>query len=337
MLQQPPDVAQLMQALQLQQQQIAQLQQFAAAQQVQPAAAAPPSHRVERPKLPSPPSFDGKGASLDEGESAIRKQLNWYRTPASDELAVAEAFLTGAAYDWWKHLLLASKAAVIDFASLVAALRARFQPVTTAELARLQLSKLAQGKAAVHDYISAFRRLLTPLTSMAEEDRLFAFMRGLRSDIATQLRVHGVKSLELAIEMAARVGTMGEYSSAMAAGPSAHRGNDDASPMDVDAMMLAGIEGLEQESTSSSLATGSSSSAPITHSQFAQLLAVMQERRGGQGRPRQKFDDGRYRHNKLSREEMDAHFAAGTCFECGKAGHQARNCPKKKASGQPPK
>lgn len=190
MLQQPPDVAQLMQALQQQQQQIAQLQQFAAAQQVQLAPAAPASHRVERPKLPSPPSFDGKGALLDEWESAIRKQLNWYRTPASDELAVAEAFLTGAAYDWWKHLLLASKAAVIDFASLVAALRARFQPVTTAELARLQLSKLAQGKAAVHDYISAFRRLLTPLTSMAEEDRLFAFMRGLRSDIATQLRVH---------------------------------------------------------------------------------------------------------------------------------------------------
>ena len=71
--------------------------------------------------------------------------------------------LAGDAWDWWAHL---GAAAPAGWTALVDALRARFQPVTSAETARAKLASLAQGKASVNEYISAFRRLLVAVPTM---------------------------------------------------------------------------------------------------------------------------------------------------------------------------
>src|SRR6185312_15376890 len=78
--------------------------------------------------------------------------------------------------------------------------------------------KLQQGSRHINDYIADFQRLHTLLPTMAEEDALHAFERGLRRDLAEKLRVQGVATLREAIAMAARVGGL------MAAQPSASTG-----------------------------------------------------------------------------------------------------------------
>lgn len=331
-----PDAVALLATVQTQQQQIAQLHQLMQqmqqhiAQQPPPQAPHQGAPRQERPRLPAPPSFDGKGSALDAWEAEIRKQIVWYRTPLADEVSTATAFLSDAAYDWWTHLQSASKGSIVDLTSLVSALRGRFQPVTTAEMARVRISKLTQGKSSINDYVAAFRKLLTSLSTMSEDDRLFNFVRGLKPEIATQIRVQGVKTLEAAIEMASRMGTMGEYGALAAAAAHGRAADGHGDAMDLSVLGLDGIEGLEAESTS---ASSFSSSKGVSLEQFQLLLAAMRDGRrplpGKGANPKSgRFDDGRFRYGELSRAEMDAHYAAGTCFVCGKAGHRANKCKK---------
>ena len=96
--------------------------------------------------------------------------------------------------------------AVSDPTALAAALRARFQPVTASRVAREQLDRLQQGTRSVNEYIADFQRLRTQLPSMAEEDALYAFERGLRRELTEKLRVQGVTTVSDAIALAARVG-----------------------------------------------------------------------------------------------------------------------------------
>jgi hypothetical protein len=211
------DMQALMAHLQQQSAAIASLQAQLAAQAPGAVAAVAPAPfpavaRVERPRLPSPPMFEGKASALDDWETSLSKQFDWYATPDDTQrVSFATAFLSGAAFDWWRHLTPAERSTVSTFTALIAALRGRFQPVTSAHMARAKLHALSQGKATVHEYVAVFRRLTAAVPSMSEDDRLFAFIRGLKPSIATTLQVHGVRALEAAIEMATRVGSIGEF------------------------------------------------------------------------------------------------------------------------------
>ena len=295
--------------------------------------------RVAEPCMAAPPTCDGKAAALDGWIAALERQFAWYgyTTPAHDaqRIRLATSVLVGDAWDWWSNL--ATQPA--SWTGLIDAMRARFQPVTSAETARAKLVTLSQGKSSVNEYISAFRRLLVAVPTMGEDDRLFHLTRGLRPAIATQLRVHGVKSLTAAIEMAARVGSLGELAG-LAPGASSVASSSGSVPMDLDAL---GIEGLEQETA----AEGSSGSSPATEGPstqalLTQLLAAMhmqrrpfKAREGGSPSassslspsPLHRDPNGRLQFGSLSQSQMDAHWTAGTCFHCGKAGHRARKCP----------
>jgi hypothetical protein len=337
--------AQLLQQVQIQQAQIAALSQqaaVAAAAAAQPPPA--PAHLGRRMgpsglKLPTPAPYAGSPTGLDDFVAEMRRQFAYYDFAPKDQVPGIAAFLTGPASDWWTSLSPAAAAGVTDVASFVAALKARFQPVTTADSARATLHSLKQNQLTVNAYIATFRKLMLHLPAMEEGDRIFSFTAGLKPSIAMQLRVHQaqIQTVDQAIEMAARVGSVGEFG-ALAVAKQGNAGSG-STPMELDALGLDDIEGLEKESTASGASSSSSSSgagsAPITRDQFQLLLAAMQDRRESRQRPgkeRPKFDDGRYRHADLSRAEMDAHFAARTCFECGKTGHRAHACPKKKAA-----
>src|SRR4051794_40417253 len=69
---------------------------------------------------------------------------------------------------------------------------------------------LAQGNRGVDAFIADFQRLSAQLPSMAEDDRVFQFARGVRRDIADKLRLDGVATISQAITVAARIGNLTE-------------------------------------------------------------------------------------------------------------------------------
>ena len=310
--------------LQQQAQQMALLQQQMQQPQQQQQQQPLPQRLPPAPRLPPPAAFDGKAASLDAWVADMVQQFEWYGAHGeADRMRFATGFIAGSARDWWTATAVASRPTTWD--GFLAALRKRFQPVTTAETARAKLSTLQQGKASIHDYVIAFRQLLVSVPTMGEDDRLFTFIRGLRPAIATQLRVHGVTTIDAAIDMATRVGSLGEL-----AGLTAPRGaTPAASPVNAEDMMLDNIEGLDAETRDGP----QPASASISQAQFQQLLNAMRTDRSA---------DRKYASNpkgkdvtsaigkrfKLTPEQVREHFDKNQCFNCDAIGHSSRSCPK---------
>jgi len=293
-----------------------------------PAAAAPFAvARVAR--LPPPALFEGASAKLDEFIADIEQQVAWYTVPADDIVRFAGGFMRGAARDW--HTTLAQQPS--DWASLVLALRARFQPVNSAESARAKLLALSQGKQSVNDYIDAFRRLLVRVPTMSDDDRFHQFRRGLRPAIALQIDMQGITTLDAAITRAAQIG--GRLENAQAASSSSSSSSGSSAPMELD-----NIEGLEGDTNATNNADAS-----VTQSQFKLLLAAMQDnRRSGRGAGAGSSSSnggGNNRHHggrpyglprmpHLSEDQVKEYMAAGKCFGCGAKDHTSRDCPKRR-------
>jgi hypothetical protein len=175
------------------------------------------------------------GAKLDEWLQELALATDLYELNAREEVKFATSRLRGPALDWWTQTLSATERATVqDAKALAAGLRGRFQPITTARTAREQLDRLQQGSRGINEYIADFQRLSTQigLSSLGEENALYAFERGLRREIAVELRKQGVTALRDAIALAARVG--GLLQPGTGAGPAPAGRPAAANQMDVD-------------------------------------------------------------------------------------------------------
>lgn len=175
----------------------------------QPSPVGSPRVQLREPRLNELPSYDGaQGQKLDEWLDTLGRLADYYDLDASRAVKYAAVHFAGAAHLWWKALSDEAHAAIVDAASLAAALRSRFQPVTAATTARAELHRLEQGTRGVDAYISDFQRLMALVPTMDEASKMFQFERGLRRDLAEKLRIQGVTTLEAAIALVARVGNL---------------------------------------------------------------------------------------------------------------------------------
>ena len=195
-------------------------------------------------------------------------------------------------------------------------------------VAREQLLALQQGGRHVNDYIADFQRLHTQLPSMAEEDALHLFERGLRRDLAEKLRVQGVSNLQDAIAMAARVGGLLQA-------PATSQGRTAAvNQMDIDDGEGASLDERIQKAVLNAMsAHGNSGMGAKTQTQ----RGYAQERQQGDGgAPRGGFSGGRGGRfgqrgppvvpgvpEAVVRRRLDAK----QCVRCGKDGHRSPACP----------
>jgi hypothetical protein len=368
------DMRQQMEALQqlvlAQGQQLQQLRSFpplAAAQSpgAQPSSAslavAPPQQSPasqsrfarKEPRAQDLREYDGaSGPKLDEWLDELGAAVELYELTGAEAVLFAASRLREAARLWWNALGAAGKASITSVAVLGVAMRSRFQPITAAETARDQLDKLQQGSRAVNDYIAEFQRLRSRLPAMTEEDALHAFVRGLRRDIAVELRKQRIKTVADGIELASHVGSI-----AVAAAPQA-----------VAVPLAARVAAHQMEVGSDGVgALGDSiAKAVLTAMQAQQVSAgghTMQQpslqaspasQQPYRGYPNQSFrgrggavaKNGRGGRFPLQRRDIhipgvpdavvEQRREKGLCFRCGSADHRSVECPNSCNASPPP-
>ena len=305
----------------------------AAAAPVAGAAAQEQQSRFARkePRAQDLREYDGAaGAKLDEWLQELALASYLYELNAREALKFAVSRLRGAALQWWLALNADARAAMGDADALGRALRARFQPVTTARVAREQLLALQQGGRHVNDYIADFQRLHTLLPSMAEEDALHLFERGLRRELAEKLRVQGVSSLQDAIAMAARVGGL------LQAPAAPHGRAAAANQMDVDDGDRASLDDRITRAVLNAMQTqraqGATSSSGLgaktqTHRGYANERGGRSDGRGGRGGRIGSRGDFRGTVPGVPAEVAQQRWEAGQCLRCGSTEHRSRGCP----------
>lgn len=268
-------------------------------------------------RLPSLPYYNGATPSLDVWTAMVRQQYKFYALASdADQMRLVEGYLSGPALDWFENPGAAGPPTT--WATLEAGLRARFQPVTTADTAREKLFALEQGRSPINDYVASFRRLIVSLPSMDADTRMYQFRRGLVPALRLQLLQAAPTTLEAAISLAVRVGSSQLQMQGAADAP--------AAPHPPSAMDLCAMLGSEVQHDPH---------APITQEQFTMLLAAMQgtaaraaasPAAGQGGAPRR----GTPRIAGFTPERVQQYMAAGMCFGCDATDHRSPDCPQKR-------
>ena len=297
------------------------------------AAPFPPQSRFARkePRAQDLQEYDGaSGAKLDDWLKQLAMAARLYHLTAQETVDFAGSRLRDAALDWWLALSEEELAAITDREALAAALRARFQPVTAARTAREQLDKLQQGSRGINEYIADFQRLATQIgmASLGQENALHAFERGLRRELAVELRKQGVATLQEAIALTARIGGLMQSNAAPQNRQSLHQ-------MDVDDRNDGSASRLDRiEAALNAMATRNTDGMGAkthTHHGYTQQR---ESQRGGHGRGGAR-GGGRGGFRPRATPEVPGvpehvvrqRWDAQQCIRCGSGEHVARACP----------
>jgi hypothetical protein len=241
--------------------------------------------------------------ALDRWIDKLQSVSEFNELQPRETIILAATHMTDAALTWWKGMPKEEKAAIVDITSLAKAIRERFQPIEAEETARDALDSLRQGNKSTNEYIKQFNHLHAKLPDMSAKDALHAFMRGLKKDLYSTLRVQGVKDVREAIQKAAQVSGLTTQ---------AHH----ASP----ANALTGIFPKDDNTST-------------TQQQYPRNNT--RGYRGGRGGGRAPFNRGAEGQQRappttaplIPQEVREKRREQGACFRCGQSGHMARACP----------
>ena len=270
--------------------------------------------------------YDGAaGTKLDEWLEELGLAVDLYELNSHESIRFGTSRLRGAALQWWRAMGKADQATIATIDLLATALRLRFQPITSAHVAREKLLSLSQGSRHVNEYIAEFQRWHAQLPTMSMEDAVFQFERGLRTDIAEKLKIQGVTKLSDATALAARVGALSGSSSSGAARTGRlnqmDEGNEvnQAAEQRLDRMELA-LNALAQRSG---------------YNENSGLGAKTQAKRGygkqrgqqqQQNRPPTSLPQG-MQIPGVPEDVLAQRWAAKSCLRCGEDGHRSMACP----------
>jgi hypothetical protein len=106
-------------------------------------------------------------------------------------VAFASTFLKAHAAVWWQTICEQLKAQPADthWTLFKEGLQAQFEPINAAKTARNRLDQLRQ-KTSVLLYNTEFRQLMLQLPHMHETDRIHAYLKGRKPQVAQQVAMH---------------------------------------------------------------------------------------------------------------------------------------------------
>jgi hypothetical protein len=290
-----------------------------------------------KPRTSDLREYEGaSGSKLDEWLDEWTQVTALYELNERMSIRFALSRLRGAALQWWRAIGTAKQQELSTHNTLAAALRTRFQPITSEEVARTQLDALRQGTRHVNDYIADFQRIVAQIgVDFGEKDAKHAFVRGIRPDIATQLRMARVTSLQDAIALAAHVGSTPTVSQSTyaSAAHGASRGGAvsgihqmQTDEDDVDVPLDTRIERAVLNALQAQQTQPSSSTGTATGPQAQQQQKKFHPRYGRGGRMNGSARPMPTVHG-VSEDEVRRRLQAKECLRCGVAGHFAASCP----------
>jgi len=283
----------------------------------------------KEPRATDLQEYDGaSGAKLDDWLKQLAMAARLYHLNAQEAVDFAGSRLRSAALDWWLALSTDELAAIADREALGTALRARFQPVTAARTAREQLDKLQQGSRGVNEYIADFQRLTTQIgmASLGQENALHAFERGLRRELAMELRKQGVTTLQEAIALAARVGGLMQSSAAQPGRSSLNQMDIDNGEQPPKEIWQALLNAMQPRDTSG---LGAKTQTHRGYTQERERNAGGAGRGGARGGGR----GGRFAPRGpptvpgVPGHVVQRRWDAQQCLRCGEGGHNSHACP----------
>jgi hypothetical protein len=281
------------------------------------AASAP---RKKEPRLSDLADYDGAaGEKLDTWLDSLQRCADYYEQSNAEAVRFAVAHLRETAYAWWRTLDSDAQTAVHagGITTFALALRARFQPITTERVARQQLDKLVQGSRHINEYIADFNKLRARIPSMSEADALYAFERGLRSEVAMELRKQKIATLRAATELAAHIGGVADAPS---------------TPSRLNQMNLHDGDGASLDDRITKAVLNAMHARDGGGPQMQHRGYTQERQRGGRGGARG-GRGGRLGHGgppvvpgvpeHVVRQRLDAR----QCVRCGEGGHHSPACP----------
>jgi len=123
--------------------------------------------------------------------------------PKNNQTSFASTFLTGHAALWWQTICEQLEAQPEDthWEHFTDGLKEQFQPINSTKSARAQLDQLKQ-KTSVLFYNTEFRKLMLQLPNMHEEDRVHAYIKGLKPSVTSQVAMQQPDTLLKAQQLA---------------------------------------------------------------------------------------------------------------------------------------
>lgn len=252
--------------------------------------------------------------------------------------------LQGAAADWWDSLSNETKnAARGSWDRFCEVMRARFQPVQAAELARARLRALRQKSGSVSKYTEDFLRELNPIRhEMHANDQIFYYKEGLYDRrIHDKIVENHPTSLEAAIDLAVqweaqyargRILPMSQMRSFVRS--SASSSSSGPVPMELSAIADVGDEEDSEFPSSASVATTSDSSS--REQLLMNQLEAMQKKLEAIERRHVDVTEGnriavlgKGRVPNRSKDDIARLMREGRCINCCGKGHMKKDCKSK--------
>jgi len=288
--------------------------------------------RKKEPRLSDLAEYNGAGGEkLDSWLAELRRCARYYQLNGTEAVEFAAARLRDSADTWWaSELSLDEQTAISSVDSLAAAMRSRFQPVTTARKAREKLHALQQGGRHIDDYIAEFSKLRAQVPDMAEPDARAQFVRGLRRELAIKLEDSDWESMPLAalIAKAARIG--GRTEAAQSSAGKAAMVNQ----MDIDEDGGASLDDRITKAVLNAMQAQQGNNGGLGAKTQTQR-SYQQERGSGNRGGSHGGRGGRFGSRPwttpvipgVPAAVVEQRRAAGQCYRCGSDEHQGRQCP----------
>ncbi|KAG9444744.1 hypothetical protein H6P81_016084 [Aristolochia fimbriata] len=161
-------------------------------------------------KVPRPKVYDGTRDPkvIDNFLWQVEQYLLVSNVHGDEHMIMgASMFLVDDAILWWRRRTgdgAASTNPILTWVDLKAELKRQFFPENAEFEARKELRALKQS-GRIKEYVSRFTSLMLSISNMTDEDRLFAFLDGLKPWAEQELRRRDVKSLAEALSTAEKL------------------------------------------------------------------------------------------------------------------------------------